>query len=390
MKFHILYSFFTFCFIHFAHAFPKVTFEKIYQPFTIRKKPKKVNFDFSEIAPVVTEQTLNDLLISIDKDLLTNSDILSELINGVLRGILSKEVNITGDQCIPTIQAKLTEKLKASHTKFIEKLRKNYNGSDKYEFKRLQQLCVDARKNTRIRLVEKIEAKDRKLGVYVDQYETKLQNPSALYRSLEDIEQAILDIERDIILYDNKIMKYILFDCNKLKDRISFIGELPIGIKSKVILDINDKFVNCYQGKDNDIKGLKEKILKNRQIYIKNELVHFGLFTVFNTRFQSLYYGKGLRFEQIEEYFSKAQIAEAKVLKKFGELKRKYPNLKEEIMLRSEEIVTNKKKLAYNMGMAVGIAAWDVLFSEGEKYRVTRSKEDIYKMETYIRRNNIY
>jgi hypothetical protein len=390
MKFHILYSFFTFCFIHFAHAFPKVTFEKIYQPFTIRKKPKKVNFDFSEIAPVVTEQTLNDLLISIDKDLLTNPDILSELINGVLRGILSKEVNITGDQCIPTIQAKLTEKLKASHTKFIEKLRKNYNGSDKYEFKRLQQLCVDARKNTRIRLVEKIEAKDRKLGVYVDQYETKLQNPSALYRSLEDIEQAILDIERDIILYDNKIMKYILFDCNKLKDRISFIGELPIGIKSKVILDINDKFVNCYQGKDNDIKELKEKILKNRQIYVKNELVHFGLFTVFNTRFQSLYYGKGLRFDQIEEYFSKAQIAEAKVLKKFGELKRKYPNLKEEIMLRSEEIVTNKKKLAYNMGMAVGIAAWDVLFSEGEKYRVTRSKEDIYKMETYIRRNNIY
>lgn len=390
MKFHILYSFFTFCFIHFAHAFPKVTFEKIYQPFTIRKKPKKVNFDFSEIAPVVTEQTLNDLLISIDKDLLTNPDILSELINGVLRGILSKEVNITGDQCIPTIQAKLTEKLKASHTKFIEKLRKNYNGSDKYEFKRLQQLCVDARKNTRIRLVEKIEAKDRKLGVYVDQYETKLQNPSALYRSLEDIEQAILDIERDIILYDNKIMKYILFDCNKLKNRISFIGELPIGIKSKVILDINDKFVNCYQGKDNDIKELKEKILKNRQIYVKNELVHFGLFTVFNTRFQSLYYGKGLRFDQIEEYFSKAQIAEVKVLKKFGELKRKYPNLKEEIMLRSEEIVTNKKKLAYNMGMAVGIAAWDVLFSEGEKYRVTRSKEDIYKMETYIRRNNIY
>ena len=149
-------------------------------------------------------------------------------------------------------------------------------------------------------------------------------------------------------------------------------------------------FVDCYQGKDNDIKGLKEKILKNREIYVKNELVHFGLFTVFNTRFQSLYYGKGLRLDQIEEYFSKAQIAEAKVLKKFGELKRKYPNLKEEIMLRSEEIVTNKKKLAYNMGMAVGIAAWDILFSEGEKYRVTRSKEDIYKMETYIRRNNIY
>ena len=271
MKFHILYSFFTFCFIHLAHAFPKVTFEKMYQPFTIPKKKKKVNFDFTEIAPIVTEQTLNDLLISIDKDLLTNPDTLSELLNGVLGGILSKKVNITGDQCIPTIQTKLTEKLKTSQTKFIEKLRKNYNGSDKYEFKRLQQLCVDERKNTRIRLVKKMEAKDRKLGVYVDQYETKLENPSLLYRSLEDIEQAILDIERDIILFDNKIMRYILFDCNKLKDRISFIGELPIGIKSKVILDINDKFVNCYQGTDSDIKGLKEKILKNREIYVKNE-----------------------------------------------------------------------------------------------------------------------
>ena len=361
MKFHISFSFFTFFFVYFIYTFPNIKS----QPLNIRKTPanknKKVNFDLSEVDPIVTERTLNELLISIDNDLLVNPEILTELITGVLSGILSKEVNITGHQCIATLQKDLNRRFKAYQSRFIKSLIENSNESDKCGVERLQELCYETKKDIRERLGEVILSKDKTLALYYERLEYKQASKRVLQRDIDVIKGSIKYLEREIILNDNQIVRYRLFDCNKLPKKISFIHENPIGIKSEIILDINELFVKCYRGMNNAIHRLRTQILRHEKMNIKNEKVTLNMFALFTTRYRFLSFGKKLRAEKITTYFSRAQIAEGKVLKSIGELKKKYPNKKEN-MLQNEEILLNKKKVAYNTVMAVVIAAKDVLF----------------------------
>jgi hypothetical protein len=253
----------------------------------------------------------------------------------------------------------------------INSLIDNYNASDIYQFEHLQQLCIDTKKEIKETLGEEIITHDKRLAIYYDQLETLLANKrrKVLQKDIDKINAPIKGLERFIILSDNEVIKEWMFDCSKLNGRISFISDYPIGLKSKVILDINEMFVKCYRGRDNAIHRLRTKMLRHEKMGIKNERVHLTLFAMYTKRYEFVYYGNRLSEEKLGEitkYFSEAQIAEGKVLKKFGELKRKYPMLKDEVLLRSEEIGRNKKNVAYNMGMAVGVAAKDVLFKKFE------------------------
>jgi hypothetical protein len=231
-----------------------------------------------------------------------------------------------------------------------------HNPDKRYE------VCTEDRKDV-------LDYVQGKLNYYINQIET-VQNEIEEMKERGYDKMFYFDKEFEIEMFETEIARsemkmksFEMFPCKDWSQRKNVFIPIPLPIRCEVGLRTLGKFLECYKGNDKDVNAIQKK-LKGRV----ESLVKVGpvLYALLSKKYKFRELGKEYELGKIEEYLSKAQIAEDKIEKELTLLKKKHPN-KEEEQLKGSIDFKFKKEVVFNVGAAFGDMIRKVLSVENKK-----------------------
>ena len=327
------------------------------------KKTKNVSFDLSTVSNIVSERSSNFLFRTLNFELTSNMNLFIELINGLLSGFSQKQISIKGNtECFDYLHASYFNKMDKLYDEVIEVFLDDLQMSEIHNPDKRYEVCTEDRKDV-------LDYVQGKLNYYINQIET-VQNEIEEMKERGYDKMFYFDKEFEIEMFETEIARsemkmksFEMFPCKDWSQRKNVFIPIPLPIRCEVGLRTLGKFLECYKGNDKDVNAIQKKLKGKVESLVKVGPVLYALLSK-KYKFREL--GKEYELGKIEEYLSKAQIAEDKIEKELTLLKKKHPNNEEE-QLKGFIDFEFKKEVVFNVGAAFGDMIRKVLSVENKK-----------------------
>lgn len=327
------------------------------------KKPKNVSFDLSTVSNIVSERSSNFLFRTLNFELTANMNLFIELINGLLSGFSQKQISIKGNtECFNYLHASYFNKMDKIYDEVIQVFLDDLHMSEIHNPDKRYEVCTEDRKDV-------LDYIQNKLNYYSNQIEVAQNEIEEMKESgydkmfYFDKEFEIEMFETEIARSEMKVKSFEMFPCKDWAERKNLFIPIPLPVRCEVGLRTLGKFLECYKGKDKEVQAIQKKLRGKVESLVKVGPVLYALLSK-KYKFREL--GKEYELGKIEDYLSKAQIAEDKIEKELTLLKKKNPN-KEEEELKGEIDFGFKKEVVFNVGAAFGDMIRKVLSVQNKK-----------------------